>query len=125
MDSFWNVVAVILACFIFGAYLIVLFAVFADLFRDHKMSGVAKALWIVFLIFLPFASTLVYVILKGDDMARRAHSDFEWVEHAEHEYVERISRGSRAHQIHEAKQMLDAGLIDNAEFQERKQRALS
>ncbi|WJJ10010.1 SHOCT domain-containing protein [Prescottella equi] len=125
MDSFWNVVAVILACFIFGAYLIVLFAVFADLFRDHKMSGVAKALWIVFLIFLPFASTLVYVLLKGDDMARRAHSDFERVEHAEHDYVERISRGSRAHQIHEAKQMLDAGLIDDAEFQERKQRALS
>lgn len=125
MDSFWNVFAVILACFIFGAYLIVLFAVFADLFRDHKMSGVAKALWVLFLIFLPFASTLVYVIMKGDDMARRARHDFERIEHAEHEYVERFARGSRAHQIHEAKQLLDAGLIDEAEFQERKQRALS
>lgn len=125
MDSFWNVFAVILACFIFGAYLIVLFAVFADLFRDHEMSGVAKALWVLFLIFLPFASTLVYVIMKGDDMARRARHDFERIEHAEHEYVERISRGSRAHQIHEAKQLLDAGLIDDAEFQARKQQALS
>lgn len=125
MDSFWSVVAVILACFIFGAYLIVLFAVFADLFRDHKTSGVAKALWILFLIFVPFASTLVYVILKGEEMAHRARHDFERVEHAEQQYVERIARGSRAHQIHEAKQMLDAGLIDDAEFQERKQRALS
>lgn len=125
MDSFWSVVAVIFACFVFGAYLIVLFAVFADLFRDHKTSGIAKALWIVFLIVLPFASTLIYVILKGDEMARRAHSDFERIEHAEQGYVERISRGSRAHQIHEAKQMLDAGLISEADFQERKQDALS
>ncbi|MCL2535687.1 MAG: hypothetical protein FWE39_16130, partial [Nocardiaceae bacterium] len=109
MDSFWSVVGTIFVCFLFGAYLVVLFLVFADLFRDHRTSGWAKALWVVFLLVVPFASTLIYVIINGDAMAHRTHVEFQHIAHEERDYAARIARGSRAHQIHEAKEMLDAG----------------
>ncbi|QCQ90427.1 SHOCT domain-containing protein [Rhodococcus sp. SGAir0479] len=131
MNNFWNVAGAVLACFVFGAYLVVLFAVFADLFRDHRASGWAKALWIVFLLVVPVASTLIYVIIKGDAMARRSHAayehlehDFDRIRHEEQDFAARSARGSRAHQIDQAKQLLAAGLITEAEFEQRKQHAL-
>ena len=57
--------------FVFFAYLMALFAVIADLFRDHKLSGWWKALWIIFLIFVPFLTLLVYLIARGKGMAER------------------------------------------------------
>ena len=52
--SFWDIVWFIVISFAFIAYLMVMFAIITDLFRDRETSGVAKALWIVFLIFVPF-----------------------------------------------------------------------
>ena len=69
--SFWDVVWFICISFAFLAYLMVLFAILADLFRDRYTSGVVKAIWVVALIFLPLLSALVYLITRGGDMAER------------------------------------------------------
>src|SRR5947209_17924390 len=70
--SFWDIVWFIIISFAFVAYLMVLFAIVGDLFRDSETSGVAKAIWIFCLIFFPFITALVYFIVRGQGMASRA-----------------------------------------------------
>jgi hypothetical protein len=70
--SFWDVVWFIFISFAFVAYLMVMFSIISDLFRDRDASGVAKAVWVVALIFLPFLTSLVYLIVRGRGMAEPA-----------------------------------------------------
>jgi hypothetical protein len=67
MDVFWS----ILVFFLWVAWLLILFRIFADLFRRHDIGGWGKALWCVFVIFLPFLGVLVYLIAEGNNIARR------------------------------------------------------
>ena len=68
MDFFWW----LLWLFYISAYLYVVILIITDLFRDHKLSGWLKAVWIIFLVFVPFLTALVYVIARGKGMAERA-----------------------------------------------------
>lgn len=72
MDSFWDFLWLIIISFAFIAYLILLFSIITDLFRDHKTSGWVKAIWIVFLFFIPLLTSLVYLIVRSDGMAQRS-----------------------------------------------------
>ena len=69
--SFWDIVWFIFIFFAFMAYLMVIFSVIGDLFRDDSVSGWVKALWIIALIFLPFLTLLLYLIIRGRGMAER------------------------------------------------------
>jgi quinol-cytochrome oxidoreductase complex cytochrome b subunit len=62
MDNFWSIIWIVVWSFFFVAYLFVLFYVLTDLFRDHELSGWWKALWIIFLIVMPYLTALVYII---------------------------------------------------------------
>jgi ABC-type multidrug transport system fused ATPase/permease subunit len=70
--SFGQGLLTVLAVFLFAAWLMVLFTIFADLFRDHGMSGWGKAAWSLFLIFVPFLGVLIYLIARGSGMRERA-----------------------------------------------------
>lgn len=72
MESFWDFLWYTIVVFVFAAYLIVLFQILIDLFRDHTVSGVAKAFWVVVLIVVPFFSALIYLVVRGQGMAIRA-----------------------------------------------------
>ena len=61
----------LLVIFFMIMYFMILFSVVIDLFRNHQMGGFAKALWIIFLIFVPLISLLIYVIVYGKSMAQR------------------------------------------------------
>jgi Phospholipase_D-nuclease N-terminal len=67
MDVFWSM----LVFFLWFAWLLLLFRIFADLFRRHDVSGWGKAAWSIFLIFLPFLGVFVYLIAEGKNMASR------------------------------------------------------
>ena len=67
MDVFWSM----LIFFLWIAWLLILFRIFADIFRRHDISGWGKAAWCVFVIFLPFLGVLVYLIAEGKNMAQR------------------------------------------------------
>ena len=71
MDNFWSVIWVVIWSFVFVAYLFVLFYILTDLFRDRELSGWWKALWIIFLIFMPYLTALVYIIARGRGMSER------------------------------------------------------
>jgi hypothetical protein len=63
--SFGEALLTVIWIFLFVAWIMVLFTIIGDLFRDHELSGGAKALWILFLIFVPFLAALIYLISRG------------------------------------------------------------
>ncbi len=71
-EGFWNFLWTMVVIFAFVAYLIVLWYIIADLFRDHKSSGWAKAAWVIFLIIFPYITAIVYLLVKGRGMQERA-----------------------------------------------------
>lgn len=113
--------------FVFFAYLFVLFAIIGDLFRDHKLNGWLKALWIIFLIFLPFLTALIYLIARGRGMAERSAAQAKQFQQEQSEYIKSVAGGgsSPSDEIAKAKGLLDAGTITQAEYDAIKAKALS
>jgi hypothetical protein len=70
--TFGQVLLAVLEVFLFAAWLMILFVIIGDLFRDHSISGWGKAAWVIFLIFVPFLAALVYLIARGDGMRERS-----------------------------------------------------
>jgi hypothetical protein len=114
--SFWDLVWWFLAVFIFFAYIMALFSVISDLFRDRKLNGWWKALWIIFLIFVPFLTLLVYLIARGPGMAERNQRDAQQAQQAADSYIKQVAGTSPSDEIAKAKALLDAGTITQAEY---------
>ncbi|MFD6065474.1 PLDc N-terminal domain-containing protein [Rhodococcus wratislaviensis] len=74
MDSFWTIFWLGVISLAFLAYLLLLFEISTDLFRDHRTSGWMKAVWVCFLLLVPFVSALAYVIVKNDGIAERSRT---------------------------------------------------
>jgi len=118
-DLLWSIVAFF---FIF-MYLMIMFRVIVDLFRSHDLSGVAKALWVVALLIAPFLSLLIYLIVRGPKMTEHAIADQEAARAQFDDYVRGVA-GDPTAQIAKAKELLDSGAIDQAEFDTLKNKAL-
>ena len=76
MDSFWDFFWLLIWGFFFVYFLMILFQIIGDLFRDRDLSGWAKALWIIALVFIPFLSALIYLVVRGRGMAERNAAAF-------------------------------------------------
>ena len=109
---------------VFGAYLFMLIWIVIDLFRDRALSGWWKAVWIVFLVFVPFLTALVYLIARGAGMADRARERPEQAPEYSDEYVRSVSFANPAHEIESAKALLDRGVLTPGEFDALKAKAL-
>jgi hypothetical protein len=113
--------------FVFFAWVIwiwLLFAVFADLFRRHDVSGWGKAGWTVFVIVLPYIGVLTYLVTQGSQMAERSSDRSTYG--AEGDYGRAApSGGTASAQIAQGKQLLDSGAITASEFDTLKQKALA
>jgi len=123
--SFWDLIWWFLWAFVVVAYLFALFAIIGDLFRDHKLSGWWKAVWIFFLIVVPFLTALVYLIARGSGMAKRGAAQAQQYRAAQYEGVTHIAGTSPSDEIAKAKALLDAGTITSAEYETIKAKALS
>lgn len=121
LDVFW----LILSSFFFIAYLMVLFQVVADLFRDSALSGWWKAVWILFLLFLPVLTALVYLIARGKGMAERQQAAVLRAKADTDSYIRDVATVAPADQIASAKTLLDAGTITEAEYSILKAKALA
>jgi ABC-type multidrug transport system fused ATPase/permease subunit len=112
--------------FFFTMYLMILFSVIGDLFRDHETSGGVKALWVLFFFIAPFLSLLIYMIARGPGMQQRAIEAQKQQQAAFNDYVQSTAAGANpAEQIAKAKELLDAGTISQQEFDAIKAKALS
>ncbi len=113
--------------FLFVIWFWLLIVVFGDLFRDHDMSGGVKALWIIFVVLIPYIGILVYLIARGHGMADRAVKQQAAMQKQFDAQVRAAAGTSAApaDQISQAKALLDSGTITQAEFDKLKAAALA
>jgi hypothetical protein len=125
LDIFWTM----LVFFMWVIWFWILITVMIDIFRRQDASGWTKALWVVFVVFLPYLGVLVYLIAQGKGMAARRADEIRAGQAAFDERVRSAAGTSgdtnAADQIHKAKQLLDSGAIDQAEFDQLKRKALA
>jgi ABC-type multidrug transport system fused ATPase/permease subunit len=124
LSNFWDLILLIASTFIFIAYLIVLFQIVIDLFRDSEMGGGTKALWIIGLIFVPVLTSLIYILFRGRGMAGRQRVELGRARSEAEAYIRDVAGKSPADQIASAKALLDAGTINADEFARLKAKAL-
>jgi hypothetical protein len=113
--------------FLFLIWFYLLIVIFGDIFRDRETSGGAKALWVVFVVVLPYLGILVYLIARGKGMAARSAKQ---AEAAQQQFDARIrstagTTSTPADQITSAKALLDTGSITLTEFDQLKAKALA
>jgi hypothetical protein len=122
LDVFWTM----LVFFMWVIWIWILVTVLMDLFRRHDTSGWGKAAWTLFVIVLPFLGVFIYLITQGREMAERRASEVRAGQMAFDDYVRNVagSGGSTA-EIAQAKELLDSGAIDQAEFEQLKRKALA
>jgi hypothetical protein len=124
--SFWDIIWFIFIAYLFFAYLLVLFSVIADIFRNRETSGLMKACWIFLLIVLPILTVIVYLIVHGKDMGERSSQQAQAVQAQQESYIKNVAgTNSPADQITQAKKLLDSGAISQAEYDAMKAKALS
>ena len=122
LDVMWTM----LVFFVWVIWFWLLITVFADVFRRHDISGFSKALWIMFVIVLPYLGVLIYLIAQHDGMNERNMKQVQAQQSQIDDYVKSVAaQGDPAEQITKAKQLLDSGAITQAEFDALKQKALA
>ena len=121
LGAFWTM----MWFFLWIIWLILLFRVIADVFRSHDMGGFAKALWLIFVILVPFLGVLIYVIARGHKMAQRDIEQMNSQQEAFDAYVRQTAgASSSADELAKPADLRDRGVITEAEFQAQKAKAL-
>jgi hypothetical protein len=123
LGLFWTM----LMFFLWFAWLLLLFRVFADIFRSHDMGGFAKALWSIFVILVPFLGVLVYVIARGHSMTERDIASARRDEAAFRSYVQEAagSGGGTADELAKLADLKAKGVLTDDEFAQQKAKLLS
>ena len=122
--NFWDFIVWVFWWYIIIAYLMVLFRIIADIFRDRALNGWLKAVWMIFLVFVPFITALVYLIARGKGMSERAMADMRAARSETDQYIRSVAASTPAEEIAKAKTLLDSGAISQSEFNILKTRVL-
>lgn len=124
--SFGQGLLFVLEFFLLFAWIWILISILSDLFRDHELSGIAKAVWVFFLVFLPFLGVLLYLIVRGSAMRDRtikaqvdAKKEFD-------SYVrEQAQSASPADELHKLSELKEKGTLSDEEFDRAKAKLLA
>jgi type VI protein secretion system component VasK len=113
--------------FMFFIWIWILITVFADIFASHDLSGWAKALWVIFVIVIPYLGVFVYLIARGHKMSEHALEAAQAQEAAQRQYIQQAAgtAGSPADELHRLADLKERGVIDDAEFQKLKAKVVS
>jgi Short C-terminal domain/Phospholipase_D-nuclease N-terminal len=123
--TFGELLLVVVEIFLFVVWIWILFTIISDIFRDHEMSGWAKALWILFLVFIPFLTGLIYLIVRGSGMRDRAiKAQTDAKKHFD-EYVREQASTSPADELHKLNDLREKGALSQEEFDQAKAKLLA
>ncbi|HZO07623.1 MAG TPA: SHOCT domain-containing protein [Solirubrobacterales bacterium] len=123
--SFGEALLVVLEFFLLFAWIWILISVIIDLFRDHALSGVAKAVWVFFLVFIPMIGVLIYLIVRGGGMRDRALKEQADTKKHFDEYVREQAHTSPADELHKLNELKEKGALSPEEFEQAKAKLLS
>ena len=122
LGIFWTM----LWFFLFFIWIWILISVFADIFRSDDLGGWAKALWVIFVIVLPFLGVLLYLIFRGGKMQERARQRAARQDQELRGYVQEVAGGSgTADQLARLADLKDQGVLTDAEFNAQKAKILA
>jgi len=124
--SFGEILLVALEIFFFVVWIWILITILSDLFRDHELSGWAKAAWVLFLVIIPFLTALIYLIARGEGMRDRtikAQADAK--KHFDEYVREQAHTSSPADELHKLAELKDKGALSQAEFDQAKAKLLA
>ena len=120
LDIFWTMIIF----FLWVIWIWFLIYILTDVFRRHDVGGGTKALWCIFIIFVPLLGALIYLIANGQGMAERNVKEVQTAQKQSDDYIRSVA-GGPAGEIEKAKQLLDSGAISNDEYAALKARALA
>jgi hypothetical protein len=121
-DIMWSM----MAFFFFIIVLWMIFGIITDVFRSDDLSGASKAIWCIFIIFLPWLAIFIYLIARGNGMTERAMKSNAAAQAQFDAYVrETAGPAGPAGEIKSAKELLDSGAISQEEFERIKAKALA
>lgn len=127
-DTLVNLIWICFVAFIFIGAFVALVTIIGDLFRDKELNGWLKAVWLIFLVFVPLITSIVYLIARGPGMAQRSDRDYRKSQEAAEEYIRTVAGASAApspsDEIAKAQALLTAGTITQAEYEMLKAQAL-
>ena len=122
LGAFWT----ILEIFLWVLWIWILIYVFIDIFRSRDLSGWAKALWFIFVLFIPLIGVLVYLIARGGKMQQRAMREAQQQDQQFRAYVQDAAGGQNtADQLAKLADLRDRGVITPAEFESQKAKILA
>jgi len=124
LDFFWTM----LIFFLWVIWIWLLITVFIDLFRNKAMNGWKKALWVIFLIFLPLLGVLVYLIVHGDEMQQRQIDHAAHVAQAQNQYIRDVASSDTtdsAAQLTQLAQLHKDGALTDEEYAQQKAKVLN
>jgi hypothetical protein len=123
--SLGELLLVVLEIFFFVIWIWILITILSDLFRDHETKGWHKAVWVLFLVFIPFLTALIYLIVKGGGMRDRAiKAQAEAKQHMD-AYIREQAQTSPADELHKLSDLKDKGAISAEEFDQAKAKLLA
>ena len=124
--SIWDVFVSMFWFMLLFAWIMLLFHIIADIFRDRELSGFAKAMWCLFLIFIPWIGALVYLIARGNSMTQRSVEAAKENEANMRAYVrDAAGTTSAADELAKLAQMRDSGTITPEDYEKAKAKVLA
>lgn len=122
LGAFWTVFEI----FLWIIWIWILIYVFIDIFRSHDLSGWAKALWFIFVLFIPLIGVLVYLIARGGEMQQRAQQQAAQQDQEVRRYIQQTANeGNSADQLAKLADLRDRGVITADEFEREKAKVLA
>ena len=124
LDFLWTMLEI----FLFIIWIWLCITVFIDIFRSHDLGGFAKALWVLFVVILPFLGVLIYLIARGGGMQRRAADQAAQEQKAFDAYIKQTAGSSGAGSADELAKLADLkakGVLTDAEFETQKAKLLT
>lgn len=111
--------------FFFVIWIWILVTILTDLFRDHEISGWSKAVWVLFLVFIPFLTALIYLIARGNGMRDRTiKAQAEAKQHMD-AYIREQAHVSPADELHKLNELKEKGALSGDEFEKAKAKLLA
>ena len=122
--TFGEILLIVFEMFLFVVWIWILFTIITDLFRNHDMSGWLKGVWIILLIFIPYITALIYLIVYGNDMRERTLRAQAEAKHLADDYIRTAAQSSPADELHKLHELVEKGALTEAEYDKAKAKLL-
>ena len=123
--GFFDIFFSILWLFLMVAWFWVMISVVADVFRSKDLNGMGKAVWVLFIILVPWLGVIAYLIIRGDKMQEHRAQAMEAMEEAQRDYIRNVAKVSPADELEKLGTLKEKGVLTDEEFSVQKAKLLA